>query len=69
MNVDLLNPKCDLKNHFFDLRDIFALTNLIKYKTCFKNKNNTLSDVLLTNKLTVLKRPPFVNLVYVAVTS
>ena len=50
LNVDLLNPKCDLKNHFFDLRDIFALTNLIKYKTCFKNKNNTLSDVLLTNK-------------------
>ena len=40
------------KNHFSDLRDTFALTNLVKEKTRFKNKNGTLLDVVLTNRPT-----------------
>ena len=40
------------KNHFSDLRDTFALTNLVKGKTRFKNKNGTLLDVVLTNRPT-----------------
>ena len=40
------------KNHFSDLRDTFALTNLVKDKTRFKNKNGTLLDVVLTNRPT-----------------
>lgn len=50
LNVDLLNPKCDLESYFSDLRDKFALTNLVKHKTCFNNKNGALLNVLLSNK-------------------
>ena len=50
LNINLLDPKSDTQNHFSDLRDTFTLTNLVKDKTCFKNKDGTLLDVLLTNK-------------------
>ena len=50
LNINLLDPKSDTQNHFSDLRDRFTLTNLVKDKTCFKNKDGTLLDVLLTNK-------------------
>ena len=50
VNINLLDPKSDTKNHFSDLRDTFALTNLVKDKTCFKNKDGTLLDVILTNR-------------------
>ena len=36
--------------HFSDLRDTFALTNLVKDKTCFKNKNGNLLDVIHPNR-------------------
>ena len=50
VNINLLVPNSDTKNHFSDLRDTFALTNLVKDKTCFKNKDGTLLDVILTNR-------------------
>ena len=50
VSINLLDPNSDTKNHFFDLRDTFALTNLVKDKTCFKNKDGTLLDVILTNR-------------------
>ena len=56
-NVDLLNPKCDSeKSFFFDLRDAFALPNLVEHKTCCTNKNNTLLDVLLTTVCRAVSR-------------
>ena len=45
LTINLLDPKSDTH-----LRDTFTLTNLVKDKTCFKNKDGTLLDVLLTNK-------------------
>ena len=50
LNINLLDPKSDTQNHFSDLRDTFSLTNLVKHKTCFKNTDGTLLDVILTNK-------------------
>ena len=50
LNIDLSNPKTLSENHFSDLRDTFALTNLVKNKTCFKKAHGTLLDVILTNK-------------------
>ena len=50
VNINLLNPNSDTKNHLSDLRDTFALMNLVKDKTCFKNKDGTLLDVILTNR-------------------
>ena len=50
LNIKLLDLISDTKNYFSDLRDKFALTNLLKDKTCFKNKNGTLLDVILTNR-------------------
>ena len=50
VNINLLDPNSDTKNHFSGLRDTFALTNLVKDKTCFKNKVGTLLDVILTNR-------------------
>ena len=49
-NINLLDSKSDNRNHFSDLRDTFALTNLVKDKTCFKSNNGTLLDVILTNR-------------------
>ena len=50
VNINLLDPNSDTKNHFSDLIDTFALTNLVKDETCFKNKDGTLLDVILTNR-------------------
>ena len=50
VNINALDPNSDTKNHFSDLRDTFALTNLVKDKTCFKNKDGTLLHVILTNR-------------------
>ena len=50
LNINLLDPINDTKNYFSDLTDKFVLTNLVKDKTCFKNKNGTLLDVILTNR-------------------
>ena len=36
LNIDLSNTKTLSENHVSDLRDTFALTNLVKQKTCFK---------------------------------
>ena len=48
----MLNPECDGKSHFSDLKDTYNLSNLVKlaFKTCFKSSKGTLLDVLLTNK-------------------
>ena len=32
------------------MRNAFEFTNLVKDKTCFKTKNSTLLDVILTNR-------------------
>ena len=45
LNINLLDSKSDTQNHFSDLRDTFTLTNSVKDKTCFKNKDGTLLDV------------------------
>lgn len=50
MSVDLLKPKCDLKNLFSDLKDTLVSTNLVQHKTFFNNKNGTILDILPTNK-------------------
>ena len=50
MSVNLLKPKCDLKNLFSDLKDTLASTNLVQHKTFFNNKNGTILDILPTNK-------------------
>ena len=49
LNINLLDPICGTKNYLSDLRDSFALTNLVKDNTCFQNKNGTLLDAILTN--------------------
>ena len=48
--INPLHPISGTNNYFSDLRDTFASTNLVKDKTCFKSKNNTLLDVMLTNR-------------------
>ena len=50
LNINILDAISDTKNYFSDLRDTFALTNLVKDKTCFKNKNSIRLDVILTNR-------------------
>ena len=49
LNINLLDPISGTKNYLSDLRDSFALTNLVKDNTCFQNKNDTLLYVILTN--------------------
>ena len=48
--INPLHPISGTNNYFSDLRDTFASTNLVKDKTCFKSKNSTLLDVMLTNR-------------------
>ena len=50
LNIRVLDLIRDTKNNFYDLRDIFALTNLVKGETCFKNKSGTLLEVILINR-------------------
>ena len=50
LNINMLDPKCDGKSHFSDLKDTYSLYNLVKSATCFKSSKDTLLDVLLTNK-------------------
>ena len=50
LNMNLLDLISDAKKYFFDLRDIFALANLGKEKSRFKNKNGTLLDFIITRK-------------------
>ena len=50
LNIDLLDSKSDLNNHFFVLRDMYDQTNLVKVPTCYKNLKSTLTDALLTNR-------------------
>ena len=50
LNINLLDSISDTKNYFSDLRETFVLTNFVKDKTCFINKNGTLLDVILTNR-------------------
>ena len=38
------------KQSFYDLKDTYTLSNLVKSATCFKSSKGTLLDVLLTNK-------------------
>ena len=45
-----LDPKCDRNSHFYDLKDTYTPSNLVKSATCFKSSKGTLLDVLLTNK-------------------
>ena len=46
----MLDPKYDGNRHFFYLKDIYNLSNLVKSAACFKSSKGTLLDVLLTNK-------------------
>ena len=48
--INPLHPISGTNNYFSDPRDTFASTNLVKDKTCFKSKNSTLLDVMLTNR-------------------
>ena len=50
LSTNLLDPISDTKSYFYDLRDTIALTNLVKDKTCFKNENDTLINIILTNR-------------------
>ena len=50
LNINLLDPKSDSNNLISDLSDTFALTNIVKEKTCFKNTNGSLLDLILTNR-------------------
>ena len=37
LNINMLDPKCDESSHFFDLKDAYNLSNLVKSATCFKS--------------------------------
>ena len=50
LNINMLDPKCDGNSHFFDLKDTYNLSNLVKSSTCFKSSKGILLDVLLTNR-------------------
>ena len=46
----MLDPKCNGNSHFYDLKDTYKISNLVKLANCFKSSKGTLLDVLLTNK-------------------
>ena len=50
LNINILDAISDTKNYFSDLRGTFALTNLVKDKTCFKNESSIRLDAILTNR-------------------
>ena len=50
LSINLSDPIICTKNYFSDVRNIFALTNLVNNNTSFKNKNCTLLNVILTNR-------------------
>lgn len=50
LNIDFLDPKIDTNKHFSNFRDIYKLTDLLKFTICFKWPKGTLLNNLLTNK-------------------
>ena len=50
LNIDTSINSKDSSNHLDDLNDIFSLTNLVNFTTCFKSTNETSIDLLLTNR-------------------
>ena len=50
LNIDFFNIKMDANNYLCDFIDAFTITNIVKYKTCFKTLNGTLLDLMLTSK-------------------
>ena len=49
MNIDYKVQCLDFKNILSDFCDAFCLTNLVNSKTCFKSREGTSLDVMLTN--------------------
>ena len=50
LNIDLSQPNNDTNHYLSDLCDTFDLKNLVNVKTCYKSKNGSSIDVLLTNR-------------------
>ena len=50
LNINFSNSKMDTNNYLCDFTDIFSLTNIVNSKTCFKTLNETLLDIMPTNK-------------------
>ena len=56
LNINFLNAISETRNYFSDMRETFALTKLVKEKTCSKNTSRTLLDVVLTNILNFFQK-------------
>ena len=52
LNIDELKTGSDSSNHLSNVKDVFNLTNLFKKPTCFKLQDETLIDLMLTNRPT-----------------
>ena len=50
LNINSCETIKNTQNYPSDLCDTFSLTNIVKGKTCFKKKEGTSIDVMLTNK-------------------
>ena len=50
LNIDELKTGSDSSNHLSNVKDVFNLTNLFKKPTCFKLQDETLIDLMLTNR-------------------
>ena len=50
LNIDFSNSKMEANNYLCDFIDTFSLTNIVNSKTCFKNLNGTLLDIMATSK-------------------
>ena len=55
LNIDELNSFLDSSNHLSDIKEVFNLSNLIKEPTYLKSQNDTLLDLILTNRPRSLK--------------
>ena len=59
LDINMLDLKCDGNSHFYDLKDTYNLSNLVKSATCFKSSKYTLLDVFSLTSQKLFKRPLF----------
>ena len=50
LNINKLDPKCDRKSHFPNLKDTYNPSELVKSATYFRSSKGTLLDGIITNK-------------------
>ena len=59
LDINVLDLKCDGSSHFYDLKDTYNLSKLVKSATCFKSSKYTLLDVFSLTSQKLFKRPLF----------